>query len=296
MIAPPLSPHGVIGICAPCHVANRDHYLPLLEGIRRFGFRVREADNLYSDTYGYLSTPQERAADFNQLVADPEVELILFGGGEGAVELLPHIDFDAIRRRPCRICSYSDGTTLLDAIWAQTGLETYYGQSPNQFADLSPYNAEQFLQHLVRDDGHAHVAAAPWQPQTPGAAEGVLVGGYSTNFALLLGSRYFRWSPGERHLLFIEDHEKYNGPASVSAILSNIEQSDFMQTVSGLLFGHYSTDPRPDLKGLLRRFGERHHIPVAYCDDFGHGENHAILRIGHRAALDTNRCTLTYEN
>lgn len=295
MIAPRLSPNGVIGICSPSHVARREVYRPMLEGLRRHGFRVREADNLYRDTDGYLASPQERAADLNQLIADPEVELILFSGGDGAVELLPFIDFDAIKRHPKRICSYSDGTTLLDAVWAQTGLETYYGQSPNLFSGISAYDEEQFLRHLVRDEGRSHVAAAPWQPQTFGVAEGVLVGGYSLNFALLLGSRYFRWNPDERHLLFIEDHEKYNSAAGVSALLSCIEQSDFIDTVAGLLFGHYSTEPHPELLARLRRFGERHSIPVAYCDDFGHGDNHAILPIGRRARLDTARCTLEYE-
>lgn len=295
MIAPCLTPDGVIGICSPSHVALRDEYRATLDAIRQSGFRVREAANLYKDTDGYLATPQERAADFNQLVADPEVALILFGGGEGAGELLPYIDFDAIRRQPKRICSYSDGTTLLDAIWAQTGLETYYGQAPYLFAESRAYDASQFMHHLVRGDATAHVAAAPWQPQVPGTAEGVLVGGYARNFAMLLGSRYFPYDANQNHLLFIEDHEMFGGVAYVSAMLSHIEQSDFIQTVTGLLFGHYSTAPHPELLARLKRFGERHHVPVAYCDDFGHGDHHAILPIGRRAVLDTERCTLQYE-
>ena len=35
----------------------------------------------------------------------------------------------------------------------------------------------------------------------------------------------------------------------------------------------------------LERFGLRHGVPVAYCDDFGHGENHAILPIGRPAGF-----------
>ena len=124
MRAPCLPQGGVIGICSPSHVAERGRYARIEAGIRALGFQVREGDNLYRDTYGYLATPEERAADFHQLLYDEDVQLIFFGGGEGGNELLPLLDFDAIRRHPKRMASFSDGTTLLCAFWAKTGLET----------------------------------------------------------------------------------------------------------------------------------------------------------------------------
>jgi muramoyltetrapeptide carboxypeptidase len=44
----------------------------------------------------------------------------------------------------------------------------------------------------------------------------------------------------------------------------------------------------------LKCFGEKHNIPVVYCDDFGHGRNHAIFPIGAKAALDADRKTLEF--
>ena len=119
MRAPCLPQGGVIGICSPSHVAGRGRYARIEAGIRALGFQVREADNLYRDTYGYLATPEERAADFHQLLYDDEVRLIFFGGGEGSNELLPLLDFDAIRRHPKRMASFSDGTTLLTIVSQQ---------------------------------------------------------------------------------------------------------------------------------------------------------------------------------
>ena len=66
MIAPALKKGGVIGLCAPCQLPAPERYAPVLDALRRRGFTVREAENLYKDTDGYLATPQERAADFNQ--------------------------------------------------------------------------------------------------------------------------------------------------------------------------------------------------------------------------------------
>ena len=50
----------------------------------------------------------------------------------------------------------------------------------------------------------------------------------------------------------------------------------------------------PELLARLTRLGEKYGIPVAYCDDFGHGENHAVLPIGRAARLDTQAQTLRY--
>ena len=61
---------------------------------------------------------------------DKSVQMVLFGGGESAVEILPYIDYENIRRYPKLFSSYSDGTSILNAIYAQTGLLTYYGCGP----------------------------------------------------------------------------------------------------------------------------------------------------------------------
>ncbi len=289
-----LSQNGLIGVCSPSHVARQDHYRSIFQGLSRLGFSLREAGNLYRDAWGFSASDQERAADWNQLAADPEVELIFFGGSEGSNELLPYLDFDLLAKHPKRLLSYSDGTTLLCAAWALTGLETYYGQSPGFFIEPTPYDLRHFTGHILDGSMTAHEKASPWQTLVPGQAQGVLTGGYTVNFARLLGTRYFPFDPHEPHLLFLEDHQKFNSPAAVSALLSHIEQSDFMKTVTGLLFGHYSEEPQPQLYERLRLLGRRWGIPVACCDDFGHGACHAVLPIGRWARLDATARTLHY--
>lgn len=68
-----------------------------------------------------------------------------------------------------------------------------------------------------------------------------------------------------------------------------------MEQVTGLLFGHYSDDVSPLLFEVLERFGKKYSIPVACCDDFGHGFNHAIFPIGRGAVLDTKNKTLLFQ-
>lgn len=305
MRAKPLPKNGTIGLCSPSHIPLYEaapgqeipwsrEYKNIIGGMEKEGFQVVPADNMYKSAWGFLGADVERGADLNRLAADQRVDYILFGGGEGAPEVLPYLEFELFRQNPKRICSYSDGTTILNSIWAITGLETYYGQDPTLFTGWTDYNRRHFAGHILSDSMSVHEKNSPWLCLNPGTAEGVLVGGYTLNFALLLGTKYFPIDLAEPHILFLEDHEKFGGEDHVSAMLGYIEQSDFMDSVTGLVFGNYADHPCPNLYARLGLLGRRRHIPVVYCDDFGHGENHAILPIGRRARLDAGKGELAY--
>lgn len=173
-------------------------------------------------------------------------------------------------------------------------LETYYGQAPHLFHEMSGYDAKHFWEHLIYDCMNEHIPNSEWKVQTYGQAEGILIGGYARNFALLLGNPYFTWNTDEKYILFVEDHESFGGVDYISAMLTCIEQHEFMRHVTGVIFGNYSEKEHPELLWRLKRLGEEHKIPVVYCDDFGHGWNHAILPIGRRVRLDTEMKKLIY--
>ena len=297
MRAKRLEPGGRIGIFCPSHVAEPARYGRITAAIERLGFGVKLGANVQKDTYGYAASPEERAADFNQLVADPSVGLILFSGGQSAVEVLPHIDYENIRRNPKLFSSYSDGTSILNAIYTQTGLITYYGYGAGQFEDLRHYDYSQFCAHFVA--GHeapGFQSDSPWKTICPGSCQGTLLGGYASLFGLLLANQQFHYDPAAQHLLFLEDHESFSNVGAVATYLAFIEQSAFMQTVTGLIFGHYSPNVPADLLRCLERFGQRNGIPVVYTDDFGHGTRHGILPIGTRAKLDADAHILEFYN
>ncbi len=286
MIPRRLIPGDTIGVVSPSHVAVRERYQPMLEGLSRLGFQVKQAKNLYRDTYGYLASEQERAEDINAMVQDDTVRMILFGGGEGGNEVLPLLDYEAIARNPKIFLSYSDGTSILNAVYARTGLETYYGQTPGIFSDLRPYDEAQFRAHFLEGGVTHFTPNSPWITLTEGVGQGTLLGGYLGNMALLAGGPYLPLKE-RQYVLFLEDHEQFSPVARVSALLTHLEQGGLAGRVAGLLFGHYSAPVNEQLLERLRRFGECYQIPVAYCDDFGHGDNHAVMPIGRTARLDT---------
>lgn len=294
-IAKALQIGDTIGFASPSSMVTREKFAPILEAARAMGFRVKEADTLYANSWGFHASPEERAAAINQLILDDEVKMIFFSGGEGANETLPLIDWEAVKAHPKRWASYSDGTSILNPVSQKGELVVYYGQMPGILPKLEGYNLAQFKAFLMSETlPEQHTPNSTWYTLTPGVAEGKLVGGYMENFIFVQGAGWIKPQPGEKYVLFLEDHEQFYRIDKISDLLARMEQSSFMPQVTGLLFGHYSAPVNEQLLQRLRVLGEKYGIPVAYCDDFGHGENHGILPIGAQARLDTTQQTLQY--
>ena len=288
--------HGdTIGIISPSWVADRKDYEKYAKGIERLGFQIKFGKNIYKDTYKYTASVTERVDDLNEMIYDETVKMVFFGGGYGSVDLLPHIDYKKIKETSKLFLSYSDGTSILNAVYAQTGITTYYGQTPGLFDNISEYDKKQFISHLIEGNVTDYISNSDWNTITEGRCEGSLVGGYLLNFVLTLGNRFFPYQTDKNYILFIEESDKFQSVQDVSMFLTCIGQSQLMEQVTGLLFGHYSEEVSPLLFEVLERFGKKYSIPVAYCDDFGHGTNHAIFPIGRNAVLDTKNKTLLFQ-
>lgn len=284
-----------IGILSPSFVLKQEVIQPSLENLKEKGFKVKIAKNAFKDTFGYAATPEERAEDFNNMVSDNEVKMLLFGGGEVCNEILPLLDFSLINRNPKIICSYSDSTTLLNAITMLSKVVTFYGQSLRTFLDLTDYNYQCFQTAFCNNDIRTFKSNSKWEIIREGKCEGTLVGGYLANLALMLNGNYFKYDNDRKYILFIEDHIRFSSPAVVSKYFSHIEQSGFMNCVTGLIFGHYSEEASPILNSILLRLASKYKIPTVKCDDFGHGINNAIIPMGINAEIDTERCFLSYK-
>lgn len=299
MLAPFLCPGDIIGLASPSWLATEESIAPAVAALQSLGYHVRLAPHIFAHGWDYAATPEERAESFNALIRDPDVHMVFFGGGEGADDIVPLLDYETVRRDPKLYLSYSDGTSILNAIHSKTGLVTLYGQTPGRMPDTidrhpTDYNLRQF-EAFTTSLPQRHTAAASWRTLVPGCAKGILVGGYLANtiFAAATG-QLVPEAVGDL-VLFIEDNKMFNGIEALSAHIARLEQCGLMPHVRGLLFGHYSVPKDEQLLMRLTRLGEKWEIPVAYSDDFGHGENSAILPIGVRAALDTEKCTLEYD-
>ena len=282
----------LVGIAAPCYKVDREKAEAVAAKLSELGFRVKFSDHLCDADDGYAASLEKRAADFNDLARDPEVRMILFGGGEVGNELLPYIDYEALRGDPKFLSSYSDGTTILEAVTSLSGIVTYYGQSPKSFLSGTDFNIAHFKAAMMDGAPYEFPKESEWVTIREGVCEGVLTGGYLINFAVMLNGKYYKM-PEEDCILFVEDLIRFSEPAAVSKWFSHIEQSGLFERVKGLLWGYYDDAPQPLVDDILRRIGEKYHIPVVRCADYGHCIRSGLIPIGVRARLDAGSGTLT---
>ena len=253
----------------------------------RFGRFVEECDQSSSGSIA------SRVADVHEAFADPQVKGILTVlGGFNCNQLLPHLDYDLIARNPKVLCGYSDTTALLNAIYAKTGLVTYHGPyySTAAMQRGAEYILEMF-QRCLMTEGPFHIRAAKewsddawYRDQTartffsndglstlrPGCAEGRIVGGNLSTFALLHGTAYL--PPLAGSVLFLEDDCESRAHHFDRCLQAVLQQPGFSE-VRALVIGRFqrgSEISKDDLAQIVRGQSVLDRIPVVAGADFGH--------------------------
>lgn len=82
--------------------------------------------------------PEERAADFNAALADPEIRAIIATiGGDDQIKVVPRLDAELLRADPKPFLGYSDNTNILNWMWAN-GVAGFYGGSTQVHIGAGP--------------------------------------------------------------------------------------------------------------------------------------------------------------
>ena len=269
------------------------------------GFKVKRGAHLM-DRYGYLAGRDvDRAADVNALFADPEVKGILaVRGGWGSARLLPHLDFERIRRNPKVLAGYSDLTALLNAVHAHTGLITFH--TPVGVSTWTPFSVEHARRVLM--DGEAPTLSNPVEVKdtlvqvehrvstiTPGVARGRLLGGNLTVLSALVGTPYLPDFDGA--ILFLEDvrEQIYR----IDRMLTQLALAGVLGRLRGVVIGKCTDCESSESYGSLtleeilddhlRPLG----VPVWYGAMIGHIADKWTVPVGTEVEIDADAGTVT---
>jgi len=323
--APRLDTGDAIGIFSPSCAATA--WIPertklAFEFLETRGHRVIYGDLTGKDA-GYRSgTILERAEELNALIRNPDVRCIMAAsGGYVSNSILPYLDYDALRQDPKLIVGYSDVTAILLAIYAKTGLITFYG--PNLipvFGEAKPYSEEsyQYFRQIVCDCNqlpHAYMMPKCWTEDSVGAeetdvectsaqnhwicvrsgqAQGRLIGGNLDTLYGIWGSEYMpEIMNGD--ILYLEENR--GNPQSIERAFSHLELCGVFQRIGGLVLGK-SADYRSGNTG--KQFWEvpmeildQYHFPILAEFDCAHTKPMHTLPIGCAVSLDAGRKQLS---
>ncbi|MFA5023189.1 MAG: S66 peptidase family protein [Candidatus Paceibacterota bacterium] len=270
-----------------------------------FGEHAEERDRFVS------SSIASRVADLHAAFADKNIKAVFTAiGGFNANQILRSLDWDLIKNNPKIFCGFSDITILSNAIFAKTGLVTYYGPHYSTLGQelYLEYTLDYFEKCLKQTEPFSVLKSESWSDdawykdqknrnQIPnegwwlineGQAEGAVVGGNLCTFNLLQGTEYF---PSlNDSLLIIEDDEMAGSATDITFdrdLQSLIHLPDF-GGVKGILIGRFqkaSEMTKEKLLAIIKSKKELANLPILANVDFGHTDPKITLPIGGRLKM-----------
>ena len=141
-----LPENGTIGFVAPSFGCNIEPYKSAFANAQNIwmeeGYSLSLGPNVYEGCgIGISNTPEKCAREFNDWYAKEDVDvLISCGGGELMCEILPHVDFEKIRKgEPKWFMGYSDNTNLTFLLVTLCDTAAIYGPCAAAFG-MNPWH------------------------------------------------------------------------------------------------------------------------------------------------------------
>jgi muramoyltetrapeptide carboxypeptidase len=302
---PRLKKGDTIGLIAPASSAKDVFIEKAVKNIENLGLNVKLGANIRAKN-GYLAgTDAERLSDMHTMFADKTVSGVwCVRGGYGCSRLLEQIDYQLIRKNPKVMIGYSDITALHCALYEKAGLVTFHGSvGGSEFADYAIKHIQEMLfepklqheiEYLLPDD-KAENPIYKTETLREGKAIGRLAGGNLSLITALAGTKY---APDFTDTItYIEDVGER--PYRLDRMFTQALQACKLHKAAAIVLGVFEDcQPKPDedslsLMEMLRDRLASLGMPVVYGLHFGHISNQMTLPYGIKAALDTEKRSIT---
>jgi muramoyltetrapeptide carboxypeptidase len=296
---------GIISPSMPLHARIEKFEKAVLEFAKCLDVDVVVSAHARGRYYYSSGTVEERLEDFHQMLKDPSIKAIIFSvGGNTAIDLVDKLDYSLIKKHPKIISGISDATTLLNPIFAKTGLITFLGSEFSMFGWLPmEYTYNQIKKTWFKGEVGAiepnphwtNFDSLPtsykgWECIREGVAKGRIIGGNFPSFQKLYGTNY---SPELEKNIFVLETYQWNKRAIHHELMSMRLKDDFKK-ISGMIVGYCvgSDDPSDYgnerlMKDMLLEVTEGYDFPIMQIGEIGHKVENIMLPIGSMATIDT---------
>lgn len=230
----------------------------------KMGFRVVEGPCIHrNDGVASSASPKERAQEWMEAYSSDCSLLLSVGGGETMNEILPFIDFEAIKRMsPKWFMGFSDNTNLTFTLVTLSNLVTIYGPCAPQFFQkkfrLSEKDAIAMLKGEKHFEGYPKYSITHFNPLRPllpyrlsqvktitphnyqGPFSGTFLGGCLDCLVGLCGTKYDRVKEFEKEhpegiVWFLEACDL--SPLGIRRALFQLKEAGWFDNAKGFLIG-----------------------------------------------------------
>ena len=301
-----LQPGDTLALVSPANATHEREPLAIaIESLQALGFKVKEMPHLKSRYGHFAGTDAERASDINAAFADDSVAGIMaMTGGSGCNRIVDRLDYGLIRKKPKFFGGFSDLTSLVNAIQAQTGLVTFH--APMGGSEWTAFSVASF-RAVVMEGQAATLRNPPPEPGDnlvatqdrittirPGRARGVLVGGNLTVLASLAGSA--SWPDFKGAVLFLEDVNE--AIYRIDRLLSTLRLAGALDALAGVVLGKFTKCEPGEGYGVLTLdevfddYFKGLGVPVFRGAMIGHIKRKLTLPVGAEVEIDADAGTI----
>lgn len=287
-----------------------------------FTVKVIYNESLPSD---HLSAIRLRCSELHSAFADSDVKAIICTiGGISANELLPHLDYDLIRKNPKVFCGYSDITILHHAFFTQCGLRTFYGPAvipefgetdrPMEFIannffktvmeKVERHSIPRSATHILEfknwlsaeeaDEPRALIPAPQWKWLKCGKVQGRIYGGCLPSLVQLFGTKYLPDYTGRILLLELPEGDKPGVPFSLDfarSAMADLRNAGILEKVAGMVIGRpymYDEKMTTAFEKMVVDQSYGLNIPILASVDTGHSDPMLTLPLDAMVSLDSS--------
>ena len=315
-----------IRIIAPSrsmNILNKETMNIATKRLEKLGLKVSFGRNIYSEfdkNYGCGSI-KERIEDLHEAFLDKNIKAVLTViGGFNSNQILDYINYDLIKNNPKIICGFSDITALLNAIYAKTGLVTYYGPHYSSFGMEAgfDYTLEYFKKIFMPDKKNSNEiligSSKVWSDDfwfldqknrkfidntgleiiNQGCAEGTIIGGNLCTLNLLQGTEFMPLQ--DNNIILMIEEDNFAGKEFFREFDRNLQSllhcyKNKNKKVSGIIIGRAQVNCNMNFekwKIMINNKPEFSDIPVVVNADFGHTTPIFTFPIGGYAYINNN--------
>ena len=288
MITPPYLKKGdTVAIVATARKNIEDNLQPAISWLKNWGLEVVVGKTIGLDNNQLAGTDEERAADFQTQLDNPNIKAIwCVRGGYGTIRMIDKLDFTKFTERPKWIVGFSD-VTVLHSHLNTMGYQSIHGIMP--VSSKATEEAKESLRKALF--GEQVEYTVPCDPMNRfGSAKGELVGGNLSILYSLFGSPSSIDCSDK--ILFLEDLDEYL--YHIDRMMMNLKRNGCLESIKGIIVGGMTKMKDNDIpwgknaNQIIEDVCKDYNIPIIYNFPAGHMADNRALIIGKQVTIDAN--------
>lgn len=296
-IPPSLQKGDTIAILSTARKNIDDNLKPAIDLLHSWGLEVLIGKTIGLDNNQLAGTDEQRAADFQQQLDNPNIKAIwCVRGGYGTVRIIDLLDFTKFKQNPKWIVGFSD-VTIISSYLNKLNIASIHGAMPITVARATPETIESLRKALFGESLNYEIPSD--SANRLGNAKGEIVGGNLSILYSLMGSNAQIDCKGK--ILFIEDIDEYL--YHIDRMMMSLKRCGCFDGLSGLIVGGMTKMRDNDIpwgknaNQIIEDVTREYSFPIMYNFPAGHFSDNRAMIFGKQVSLEINKetSTLTFE-